>query len=70
MTTVQQAAAWLAHETDQADARIRDLDRLLVLLAPLAGARGPLWWTLRRLPPDQRAEARALLDSIQGAATR
>jgi hypothetical protein len=57
---VDQVQARLAAELDQDEARTRDLTRLLVLLRPLAGARGPAWWALRRLPPDQRAEVQDL----------
>jgi hypothetical protein len=63
--TVQQAQARLAAALDQNEARIRDLERLLELLRPLAGARGPAWWVLRRLSPDQRAEVRALLKQVR-----
>jgi hypothetical protein len=62
---VDQVQARLAAETDQEEARIRDLQRLLELLRPLAGARGPAWWVLRRLPPDQRAEVRSLLKRVK-----
>jgi hypothetical protein len=60
--SVQQVAARLQAEVEQDQARTRDLARLLELLRPLAGARGPTWWALRRLPPEQRAEVRELLD--------
>jgi hypothetical protein len=58
--TVQQAQARLAAALDQDEARIRDLERLLELLRPHADAKGPVWWALRRLPPDQRAEVAEL----------
>lgn len=63
--TVHDAAARLAAEVDQVDARARDLGRLLELLKPLAGSRGPAWWALRRLPPEQRVEVRTLLKRVE-----
>jgi hypothetical protein len=63
--SVQQAQARLAAALDQDEARIRDLERLLALLRPYASAKGPAWWALRRLPPDQRAEVRALLHQLK-----
>ena len=63
--SVQQAQARLAAAFDQDEARIRDLERLLELLRPLAEARGPAWWVLRRLPSDQRAEVRTLLRQVK-----
>jgi hypothetical protein len=55
------AQALLIVEDDQASARAADLERLLTLLRPLAGSRGPAWLVLwRRLPPEQRAEVRDL----------
>jgi len=58
--SVDQVKARLAANLDQDEARVRDLERLLELLRPHVDARGPAWWVLRRLPPDQRAEVRAL----------
>jgi hypothetical protein len=63
--SVQQVAATLQAELDQDQARARDLGRLLELLRPLAGARGPAWWALRRLPPEQRAEVRELRQRLR-----
>jgi hypothetical protein len=61
MTTIGEAEASLAAHLDQEAARIRDLDRLLQLLTPLRGTRGPVWLVLRRrLPPEQRAEVAEL----------
>jgi hypothetical protein len=57
---VDQVQARLAAAHDQSEARVRDLERLLKLLRPLATAKGPAWWALRRLPPDQRSEVRDL----------
>jgi hypothetical protein len=63
---VDQAQARLAAELDQDEARVRDLERLLELLRPLADARGPAWWVLRRLPPEQRAEVAELRARLRG----
>jgi hypothetical protein len=63
--SVQQVAATLQADLDQGEARARDLTRLLELLRPLAGRRGPSWWVLRRLPPEQRAEVRTLLKRVE-----
>jgi hypothetical protein len=60
MTSIRDAQARLTAQTDQGEARIRDLERLLELLRPLAGTRGPVWWALRRLPAAQRAEVAEL----------
>lgn len=60
MTSIRDAQARLAAVMDQDEARVRDLERLLELLRPLAGFRGPAWWVLRRLPADQRAEVAEL----------
>jgi hypothetical protein len=65
MTSIRDAEARLAAHTDQDEARIGDLKRLLELLRPLAAARGPAWWALRRLPADQRAEVRALRRRVE-----
>jgi hypothetical protein len=59
--SVQEVTARLQAVVDQDQAKVRDLERLLELLRPLADSRGPAWWALRRLPPEQRAEVRALL---------
>jgi hypothetical protein len=59
MTSIREAQARLTATQDQAEARTGDLARLLELLRPLAGTRGPAWWAIRRLPPGDRAEARA-----------
>ena len=64
MTSIRDAQARLTAQADQGEARIRDLERLLELLRPLAGARGPAWWVLQRLPAAQRAEVRALLRRV------
>jgi len=58
--SVEQDQARLAAARDQDEARIRELERLLELLRPLANAKGPAWWVLRRLPADRRAEVAEL----------
>jgi hypothetical protein len=61
---VEAVVARRAAVQDQEAARVRDLERLLALLHPLAGCRGPAWWALRRLPPEQRAEVRELRNRL------
>jgi hypothetical protein len=59
--SVQEVAARLRATADQNESRVRDLERLLELLRPLADSPGPAWLVLwRRLPADQRAEVRDL----------